>query len=336
MAVVLVTLGLFGGCSTFETPEQQERLAQQADGFLRQALTMERPIDRVQGIEACAEVLPADEAAALVTPALQDNHPAVRFAACMALGRLQRTETLPAVRALADDPDPRVQIGAYFAMERMNDSTYRRRWADALLNSKNVEVRRNAAMALGQLEDPEVAPLLLKAGSADDDDGVRLQAWESLVYLGNKDAVDRFVHDAFGSVGHRQPFALLALGHVEDDRVVPALRSRLAIAPYPESRLAAARSLGMQGHAEGYDLAAAWLNWNRPDPRIIDDPPANQIARMRLMAAMALGDIGDLRALPLLERKMVGDDSDSVRLAAARSILLILNKNRAVSMPQTD
>jgi hypothetical protein len=82
------------------------------------------------------------------------------------------------------------------------------------------------------------------------------------------------------------PFALLTLGHVQqDNRVLPTLRSRLAGSPYLEACLAAARSLGMQGHADGFTLAVKSLNWNEPRPGDPDDTPENQVMRVRTKAS---------------------------------------------------
>ena len=118
------------------------------------------------------------------------------------------------------------------------------------------------------------------------------------------------------------------MGRVTDNRVLPVLRARYENAPYIEARLAAARSLAKQGDLRGYDLAVRSLQWNDPNPDLSDDPPENQIMRVRTMAAMALGDLGDHRALGWLRQQMETSDDPRVQLAAARSILLILNASQ--------
>jgi HEAT repeat protein len=168
--------------------------------------------------------------------------------------------------------------------------------------------------------------LLREVIRTDKDEGVCMQAWEALVRLGDQDAISRFIYQAYGGLGFKQPFALLALGEVQDSRIVPALRSRLKHAPYLEAKLAAARSLGMHGHADGFDLAVRSLDWNSPNPSLPDDPPANQIMRTRSMAALALGDIGDRRALGPLHVRMQSSGDPRVQLTAATAILTILNK----------
>ena len=171
--------------------------------------------------------------------------------------------------------------------------------------------------------------MLRTAAGSDGDDGVRLQALEALALLGDRDAINRFIYEAYGGVGFRQPFALLTLGRVADPGVVSVLRSRLRNAPHLTSRLLAARGLAMRGYDQGYELALKSLNWNRPHETLPDDPPANQIMRVRSMAALVLGEIGDRRALGWLKARMQEPDDPRVQLAAATAILMTLNKPTA-------
>jgi HEAT repeat protein len=293
--------------------------------YVERAMTFpDNPAVRAQAMEAAGEVL--DEQGVIgIREGLDDEHPGVRFAACMALGKLGDRASLPAIRSRVNDPDPSVRVGAYFALERMGVYAYRRAWRNALREHENPEVRRNAALAMGHLDDKAVMPILRSACSLDDDEGVRLQALEALARLGDRDAINRFIFDAYGAIGYRQPFALLALGHVSDPQVATALRSQLHNALHLETRLAAARSLGTLGYREGFDLAMESLDWNDADENLPDDPPANQIMRVRSMAALALGDIGDPRALRALRLRMEEPDDARVQLAAATAILKILN-----------
>jgi HEAT repeat protein len=48
--------------------------------------------------------------------------------------------------------------------------------------------------------------------------------------------------------------------------------------------------------------------------------------RVRTMAAFTLGEIGDRRALGVLQQRMENHDDARVQLAAAKAILMILNK----------
>jgi hypothetical protein len=111
---------------------------------------------------------------------------------------------------------------------------------------------------------------------------------------------------------------------VQSDGVLADLRARLANAPLVEDRLAAARGLGMHGDRSGYDVALRALTRYKPVKNLPDDPPENQMMRVRSMAAMALGDIKDRRALGWLRVRIAPGEDPRVRVAAARSILMVL------------
>jgi HEAT repeat protein len=282
---------------------------------------------RAEAMEAAGEVLGV-QAAQVIREGLRDEHPGVRFAACMALGATSDRASADAVRPLVNDPDMNVRVGAYYALERMGDFGYRQTWADVMRKDKDSAVRRNAVMAMGLLGNAKALPLLKRVAADDSDDGVRLQAVEAMAILGDADAEARFIRDAFGGMGYRQPFALLVLGRAKGPEVIGILSSRLAHAPYLEARLAAARGLAMHGGHDGYDLARASLSWNSPKQDLPDDPEENQIMRVRTMAAMALGEMHDRRALGSLSACMESADDPRIQLATARAILNILNNSQ--------
>jgi HEAT repeat protein len=318
-------LVLLGGCASAPAPSQTARFGDLATRYIRKAMEFkETPAVRAQAIEA-ADPLGADFTP-LIRAGLKDPHPAVRFAACIELGRQRDGDALAEIRLLVRDADQSVRVGAYFALERLGDGSFREEWTDALRQSAEPSVRRNAALALGQLEDPAVLPLLKRAADEDRDEGVQLQAMEGMAKLGDERAISFFIRDAYGGRGYREPFALLTLGQIKDDTVVPVLRSRLVSSPYLEARLAAARGLGRRGISDGFDLALSSLNWDSPQRELADDLPENQIMRVRTMAAMALGEIGDRRALGPLKDRMQTPDDPRVQLAAARAILMILER----------
>jgi len=314
-----------GGCASVPATPSDTVLWDRATQYIYVAARfLENPAVRAQAMESISQVMVPEETL-LLREGLEDEHPGVRFAACMALGQFADPDAREVVRPLVNDVDDSVRVAAYFAMERMGDTLYRVRWRDALVRNPDPVVRRNAALALGRLHDKSVLALLRRVAAEDDDDGVRIQALEAMAFLGDPHAISRFIHDAYGGLGFKQPFALLTLGRVTDVRVLPALRTRLTSAPYPEARLAAARSLGMQGYDDGYALALKWLTWNEPKAGLPDDPPENQAMRVRSMAALALGEIGSRKALGPLARLMEHPQEPSVQLAAATAILMILN-----------
>lgn len=326
---VIAVLTFLAGCASMPPAASEEaQYRELALRYVRAAMTFtDNAAVRAQAMEAAP--LAWNELRPMVIEGLRDPHPGVRFAACMALGKRRDTGAATAVRPLLHDADHSVRVGAYFAVERLGDSSHRTAWAEALLRSKDPSVRRNAALAMGQLEDAGVMPLLQRASREDKDEGVRLQSLEAMALLGDQNAASYFIRDAYGGAGYRQPFAILTLGHVKED-VVPLLRSRLKSSPYIEAQLAAARSLGVRGNGEGYELALHSLTWNSPQKDLPDDPPDNQLMRVRSMAALALGEIKDRRALPALRALVQGADDSRVQLAAARAMLMIVAERRAV------
>ncbi len=320
-AVVLACLAGASGCAPSATPTMRI-LGSEARRTLEAGFTFEaNPAIRAQAIEGGAEVL--EDASPLIRERLDDPVPGVRFAACMALGDLRDKDAVNALRKRTQDEDRSVRVAAYFALERIGHPDYRRQWRDALLKAQRPEVRRNAALALGRLGNKAVIPLLTRASIEDDDDGVRLQARESMALLGDPDSISRFVHDAYGGMGFRQPFAVLTLGQVKDPSVLPVLRRCLETSPYREAQLAAARSLGMHGYPNGYDIALNSLRWNDPVRDLPDDPPENQVRRVRVMAIMALGEIGQIEAQEPLARQLAEAKDPEIQLAAAVAILKI-------------
>jgi HEAT repeat protein len=327
--VTLLMLAWSLGCAFKPTPEFISEARQEAETCVERGMVYPfDPAVRTQAMEAASRVL-GEQGRLRIREGLKDQHPGVRFAAAMALGKLKDTGALPALRGLLNDPDPSVRIAAYFALEQMGlgNTDYRTAWRDHLRKDENPEVRRNSVLAMGQLKDKATIPLL-RSASNDADEGVRMQALEGLALLGEKDAVNRFTFEAFGGVGYKQPFALMTLGQVPDDRVTPTLRARLDSSPYLEAKLAAARGLGAKGYADGLTLAMKSLDWNEPNRNLPEDRPENQIMRVRSMAALALGEIGDPQALDKLKKTMENPEDPRVQLAAATAILMILDRDK--------
>lgn len=330
LALYGLSLGL-AGCATAEAAAGDSPLEQLAIKCVRNALTYpQNPTVRSQGLEAAADVFDPKGILPAIREALKDDHPGVRFTACMVLGKLRDREAKKRLLQLTSDPDASVRVGAYYALECIGEFHFRKAWRDALRSHDDPAVRRNAALTMGRLGNPKLKPLLRAAAALDKDEGVQLQASEGLALLGDQDAIMHFIRDSYGGLGYKQPFALLTLGEVGGDQVVPVLRRGLENSPYIEAQLAAARGLGKLGYVDGYDLALKSLNWNDPKKVDPDDSPELQIMRVHQMAALALGEIGRKQALGSLERLMKQSKDARVQLAAATAVLMIVNKNAAI------
>jgi HEAT repeat protein len=243
----------------------------------------------------------------------------------MALGTIRHAPSEALLRQRLGDPDPSVRVAAMFALRRLGDPRFIEGWGQIVRAHPDPAVRRNAVLALGRLEEPGAIALLRRA-SEDDDLGVQLQAIEGMALLGDTRAVRKLIFYASGGFGDRQAFALTALGETGNPVCLETLRYCLKKAPHLETRLAAARALGMMGKPEGYHLALKSLTWDKPKSNLPDDPPANQIMRVRTLAAFALGAIGRRDALPALQEELETAEDERVQLAMARAILEILGE----------
>ncbi|HEY3241755.1 MAG TPA: HEAT repeat domain-containing protein [Phycisphaerae bacterium] len=286
---------------------------------------------RAQAVEAFQEAAPED-GLPWIRAALTDAHPAVRFAACLAAGTLQDKLALDGVTRCVADPDESVRVGAIFALHRYGDTHLTGQLAEYLLSASDPAVRRNAALVLGRLGEKGAVSLLARA-MRDSDEGVQLQALESMSLLGRPEAQQQLTFYATSGTGYKEAFAINALGLTHEPRFADTYHYRIRHSDYLETRLAAARALGLLGAADGYTLAAEALNWNSPRRGVPDDPPENQVRRMRQLAVLALGAIGDPRGLPLLDRALTTSDDPNVQVAIGKAMLEIVNAEQRRQAP---
>lgn len=326
---IAVVLGGAAGCTSNPYPPgapATAQLKQRALASLKQGVRYKHvPLVRCQAIEALRMVSPR-HGLPWIRTALHDEHPGVRFAACVALGELKDASSRNRIGELLTDPDPSVQVAAIFALHRMGDQSQTHRLADYLLYHEEPAVRRNAATVLGRLREPGAIKLLARVMN-DRDEGLRLQATEAMARLGSAEACQDLMFLAHAGLGARETFALNALGDTLDLRFVETYRYKLKTAAHRETRLAAARALGRLGIRDGYGLALENVTFGQPDrnPEVAkNDAPRSQIVRVRSMAALALGAIGNPAALPRLVDAIENPYDPRVELAAALAIVEIL------------
>ncbi len=289
------------------------------------------PVVRVEAVEAlessgCNEGLP------WIRAALLDDHPAVRFAACVAVGRCVDPVALESVRKCVDDHDASVQVAALFALHHLGQTWQTGRIPTYLLNHDDVTVRRNAALILGLLDEPGAVKVLARA-MRDRDAGVRQHALEAMARFGNREARQELAFMTNAGIGSEEVFAIGALAQTGDPVYLETFRYKLATATHLETRLAAARGLGRLGSDEGFETALKALRTRKPLINDPNDPPAGQILRVRQMAAAALGVIGRSEALPALGELMEDPADPRVQVSAARAILEILEADRERALP---
>ncbi|MBB6431408.1 HEAT repeat protein [Algisphaera agarilytica] len=277
----------------------------------------EDPLLRSHAIEA-AKAMP-DRALPMVTLALDDENPGVRYAALATAGRLQLEALGPQAATMARDitqPDY-VKAAALFAAARCGEEVDLGRLA-AMLWDDNIGTRSNAAMLFGWMEDPQVIPVLLDASEAPMDRArpierelVRLQITESLLNLGHDDSLKALRGAAYSSHDEVRILATLMLGKALDRGMEGNLIGFLAKNPI-ELRLAAAESLARMGSLEGLP--------------VIFEAAQHPVATVRSQAAFALAQAdSDPEAVGQLVGLM-DDPNDRVRISAAAAILESLHR----------
>lgn len=287
------------------------------------------PVVRVQAIESLQRLAPS-EGLPWIRAALHDDHPSVRFAACVAVGSLRDAVASETVERGLADADPNVRLAAVFARHRLGDASRTGELADGLLLHADPLVRRNAALLLGLLGEPGAVKILARA-MKDADDGVRNHALEAMAGLGVEEAARQLCFLANSGYGSQELFALNALDRTRDARYAEVYRLKLQRAAHVETRLAAARALAHLGDFSGLDLARSALRRSPSQPVDPEDSVQDHQLRVKSLAALTLGAIGDPAAVDALVEMMEGDDDPRLQVSAAGAVLEIVDRHRSLS-----
>jgi HEAT repeat protein len=254
-------------------------------------------------------------------PRLEDKDAKVRVRAIQALRKLKAKEAAPQIAALLTDP--LVKEEAALALEDLGGPEQ----VDALLEAVDTTVgagsdtaaraanRSNTriAEALGNIGDPRAAPALLRLSRASDDN-LRVAAVEALGNVKAKEAIPELSHivDDASAPPLLIKRALVALGQIADPAAIPALAhglviERQGVSFLPESSFA----LLLIGEPAveplmriAQDQDPAYLAWAKESNRA----PAGTYAK----TALVLGDLEDMRAVPVLMAKLKYVDPDPV------------------------
>ena len=273
-----------GGCAPVNpylaNPAAMTQLKQRAAEALKRGVGYEAlPSVRAQAIESLQETAP-ELGLAWIRTGLTDEHPAVRFAACMAVGTLRDQCSQHSIAGLLDDPDRSVQASAIFALHRLGDTSHTAELAAMLKDSPDLMVRRNAALVLGRLQEPGAIPLLAGVVGCKDE-ALHTQALEALVLLGSEPAMQQMQFVANSGNGPQEVIALNALAATRRQRFRKTFEYKLSEGTYLETKLAAARALGELGSNAGLPVALKAIDFDKPDTTLENDPPDNQITRIR-------------------------------------------------------
>ncbi len=280
---------------------------------------------RVQALESLAEC-GSDEVLPWIRHALNDESPAVRFAAAMALGQREDRTAVATIQKLLASSEASDQIAAAGALHMLGNTSASGKLAEYLFARSDESARRHAAFVFGRLGQPGANKILARVVNAKDP-GLRSNALESMAMLGSKEAKATLVANIYNGLGPEETFALTVLGRLRDAQYRKIFVDKLQSAQHLETKLAAARALGQVGSADGFDLALSSLGFaaNKDEK---NDPAVNQTFRVRQLAASTLGAIGDRRAIAPLEEMMNDADDPRLQIAAAKALIDILEPRR--------
>lgn len=329
---------LLGGCNASARRlnlEELRRVRKDSVRRLHQAVSDHaNPAIRSGAVEGLELGIGA-EALPWIRLALLDEQPVVLFAGCVAVGRLRDEGSLSVLRKLALDADANVRVGALFALHQLGDTSGSGWLPGLLLTHEDISVRRNAALVLGWMGQQGGVKLLARA-MHDPETSVRRHALAALALLGNEDAVRDLLIMSQSGVGSEEVFAINALAEIRSSDHRDNFRYKLQTATHLESRLAAAYALGLLGLDDGYRLALRSLRIELPRvPDDAGDPPEDQVLRAKLLAIRALGSIGKVESVSVLNDLMRSHEDDRVRTAYAAAILRITRvRGHAVSVPR--
>lgn len=320
--VMMVLIGFLAasGCETrppapavtTETARIPVTLKPRAVEILRESLRHENPYVRNNAIEVAAETQ-QKEMMGEILRLMDDEAVAIRFSAVTAAGDMLCVGCEQAVRKQLTDADQNVRMAAAYSLVKLNYPEYHEHLRQGV-NHEDQTVRANAVLLLGKVGDFADIDLLYKVMRDEhSDEKVRFQAIESIARL--KDTrlyrsklwallISKYADDRV--MGIR---GMGALGNQDAKNAIITMLSD----DVPEVRLCAAEQLGRLGDRTGRNEVAAYLARN---------PDLNQSDMANLLAIIAIGRIGtpDLAAhLP----KAMNSRSESIRLAAAQSVLLL-------------
>ncbi|MFA9478000.1 HEAT repeat domain-containing protein [Phycisphaerales bacterium AB-hyl4] len=279
--------------------------------------TSDDPFLRANALEAVVSL--PDRALPMVQLALDDEHPAVRFAALVTMGRLQQEEAGETVLAMMlDDESASVRAAARFAAHMTGAEVSLGPLAN-MLASPSPSLRSNVAILLGEMGDRSAVPMLAELARTPMPrvDEVRqaltrLQVAETMARLGDEASMDALRAGAYSNLDEVRVLSVQALGKLEDRQMSSALRHMLELEgqrrPPIEVRLAAAEALARMGDTHERLLSTML------EGASMDEPP------IQAQAAMAMAYLADRKAVEKLAG-LLDHSHEQVRLAAAAAIL---------------
>ena len=242
---------------------------------------------------------------------LTDENEGVRWMAASALGKLGDIE--PLVEMLSDK-DWRIRQAAARLLGQVGDKKAVQPLLE-LLSDENDDVRRIAVESLGSLGDTKAIEPLCNLFATLPDELYAIRR-ATLSALGNLGAIEPLLTELAHEDAGRRQFAAGVLGKMKDVRTVEPLISVLT------SRYRCKYPLRDEGYDDSLPHVAGILGELgdlRAFQPLIGVLSDEEYEGLRYKAAYGLGELGDGRAIPYLQ-KSLEDKSESVRNAAQEAI----------------
>lgn len=315
-----------------------------ATDTLLQATESEDPVTRAHAMEALAEI-PDANAGHIFMEALEDETPLVRFAAAMAIGdaRYEPAKDELQEMALETEPDKRVLAAVIYALNALGDDSYTSMLARLLFDSEK-EVRANAAMAMGKMDEPSAIEPLRRVLRDERDIAVQMEIVEAMAALGDERSrhlLESYTKTQFMDDRLR---GIQAMARVQPARAPEVFANLTGSRQPPPVRVAAigglARVQEHTGETTDYISPEAYQYCVRAaeDPRdVLTQAGARpeqigemDVQRLQRLAARSLGWIGKPAAVDVLHPLLKSSDG-GVRVAAAASIMRVLEGHADVA-----
>ncbi len=302
--------------------------------ILTSACVAEYPQFRANAVEAL--VLDQATLTKQVGALLADPNPAVRFSACMAVGRARLALFAPAVKPLLQDTNLAVRAGAIFALQRLGQHPDQSPLA-GMSGAKDLTIRGIAIFVLGELGNTSAVPVLRDALQRPTDNTnpmrariVDLQTAEALAKLGDRSQLDP-VRAALLAPGEQAELMCLGaqiLGNVKDQSSEAMLLGIVAARGRTERpaevRLLAGEAAIKMGSARTPEILAM--------ARML---LTSRMPMVRAQAATTLGT-GGLPSDTASIAPLLRDPNALVQLSAAQAILRCTSQDSTSGTVATD
>ena len=298
-----------------------EHLQPQAVCIIEQALDSTNPIIRTNAIETVAatrqiQLMPR------VQRMLNDDYVPVRFAAAVAIGDTEYYLAKNMLQRLIQVADENTKIAAAYALYKLGYKQYLELIRQAA-TSQDQTLRANAVMLLGKTGDKSVLKLLYWAKDDDESEPkVRYQAAESIAKLGDTEIVPKLWTLLVSKFVENKIIGVKAMGALGTAQAEEALLTKLDD-DILEVRLTAAEQLAALGDNSGEQVV---LNVFEEHLTAGLDEAGRE--RIMVLTSLAIGRLGTPKTIHYLP-ELIKDDSELVRLAAARAVLQIIEKKSA-------